>query len=88
MCSKQKLYEALPQERVGATEKSSRRLTSAQIEMATDCLRVLANRQDVSIGEMSHLLRQKRLYSRFYSMLRRSPRMSKMQLVNQIQKAL
>ena len=44
--------------------------------------------RDISIGEMSHVIRGKKLYPRFYSLLRRSPRLSKMQLVNEMQKSL
>ena len=88
MCTKQKLYENLTIERSVELEKSPRVLSSSQIELATDCLRVLANRRNISIGEMSHLIRARNLYSRFYNLLRHSPRMSKMQLVNVMQKAL
>ena len=88
MCTKQKLYEQMPAEKRGGLEKSSRLLSSNQIELATDCLRVLANRRDISIGEMSHVIRSRNLYPRFYSLLRRSPRLSKMQFVNEMQKAL
>ena len=88
MCTKQKLYEQLPLEERGLLETSSRTLSSGQIDLATDCLRVLANRHDISIGEMSHVIRSKNLYPRFYSLLRRSPRISKMQFVNEMQKAL
>ena len=88
MCTRQKLYEQMPRERLGTPQKSSRTLSIGQIELATDCLRVLANRRDISIGEMSHLIRGKKLYPRFYSLLRRSPRISKMQLVNEMQKSL
>ena len=88
MCTRQKLYEQIPQERLGTPEKSSRPLSFGQIELATDCLRVLANRRDISIGEMSHIIRGKNLYPRFYSLLRRSPRISKMQFVNEMQKSL
>lgn len=78
----------MPVEKRGRLEKSSRRLSSSQIDLATDCLRVLANRRDISIGEMSHLIRGRNLYPRFYSLLRRSPRLSKMQFVNEMQRAL
>lgn len=78
----------MPREKRGALQKSSRSLSSSQIDLATDCLRVLANRLEISIGEMSHLLRVRNLYPLFYSLLRRSPRISKMQLVNQMQRAL
>ena len=49
MCTKQKLYEQLPLEERGLLETSSRTLSSGQIDLATDCLRVLANRHDISI---------------------------------------
>lgn len=88
MCTKQKLYEQMPSEKRGELQKSNRRLTSSQIDLATDCLRVLANRWDMSIGEMSHMIRHKNLYPRFYSLLHRSPRLSKMQFVNEMQRAL
>ena len=88
MCTKQKLYEKMTQGNLEVMNRSSRPLSSAQIELATDCLRVLANRHDISIGEMSHVIRGKKLYPRFYSLLRRSPRLSKMQLVNEMQKSL
>ena len=88
MCTKQKLYEQMPIDRRGTLERSKRPLSSGQIELATDCLRVLANRRDISIGEMSHVIRNKNLYPRFYSLLRRSPRLSKMQFVNEMQKVL
>lgn len=88
MCTKQKLYEQMPTERRGALEKSSRTLSFGQIELATDCLRVLANRRDISIGEMSHVIRRKNLYPRFYRLLHRSPRISKMQFVNEMQREL
>lgn len=78
----------MPREKRGALQKSSRSLSSSQIDLATDCLRVLVNRLEISIGEMSHLLRVRNLYPLFYSLLRRSPRISKMQLVNQMQRAL
>ena len=88
MCTNKKLYEQMPHDGLVIGERNSRPLSSAQIELATDCLRVLANRHDISIGEMSHVIRGKKLYPRFYSLLRRSPRMSKMQLVNEMQKSL
>lgn len=88
MCTKQKLYEQMPSEKRGRLEKCNRSLSSSQIELATDCLRVLANRRDISIGEMSHVIRSMNLYPRFYTLLRRSPRLSKMQFVNEMQKAL
>lgn len=78
----------MPAEKRGELETSSRMLSSSQIDLATDCLRVLANRQDISIGEMSHQLRSRNLYPRFYSLLHRTPRLSKMQLVNQMQRVL
>ena len=88
MCTNKKLYEKMTLGNLEVTNKSSRPLSSAQVELATDCLRVLANRYNVSIGEMSHVIRGKKLYPRFYSLLRRSPRLSKMQLVNEMQKSL
>ncbi len=36
MCKKQKLYEQMPSEKRGVLEKSSRGLTSGQIDLATD----------------------------------------------------
>lgn len=88
MCTRQKLYEHMPREKRGLLETSRHSLSSGQIELATDCLRVLANRHDISIGEMSHLIRSRNLYPRFYTLLRRSPRISKMQFVNEMQKSL
>ena len=88
MCKKKKLYEQMPAVDRNPAEKSLRPLSFKQVQLATDCLRVLANRRDVSIGEMSHEIRNKNLYPRFYSYLRRSPGMSKMQLVNAVQKML
>ena len=78
----------MPQSNQGEAERSSKTLSTTQIELATDCLRVLANRRDISIGEMSREIRGKKLYPRFYSLLRRSPRLSKMQMVNEMQKSL
>lgn len=88
MCTRQKLYAQMPREKRGVLKTSTRSLSSGQIELATDCLRVLANRHDISIGEMSHIIRRRNLYPRFYTLLRRSPRLSKMQFVNEMQKAL
>ena len=88
MCTNKKLYEQMTLGNLEVANKDSRSLSSAQIELATDCLRVLANRHDISIGEMSHVIRGKKLYPRFYSLLRRSPRLSKMQQVNEMQKSL
>lgn len=88
MCTKQKLYGQLPVVNRMPAEKSLRPLSAKQVQLATDCLRVLANRRDVSIGEMSHEIRSKNLYPRFYSYLRRSPRISKMQFVNEMQKLI
>ncbi len=88
MCTRQKLYEHMPREKRGLLETSHHSLSSRQIELATDCLRVLANRHDISIGEMSHLIRSRNLYPRFYTLLRRSPRISKMHFVNEMQKSL
>lgn len=78
----------MPRDKRGTLETSYRSLSLGQVELATDCLRVLANRHDISIGEMSHIIRGKQLYPRFYSLLRRTPRISKMQLVNEMQKSL
>ena len=88
MCTKQKLYEQMPAVNKLVVETSLRPLSHSQVQLATDCLRVLANRRDVSIGEMSHMIRGKNLYPRFYSYLRKSPGISKMQLVNEMQKIL
>jgi len=88
MCTKKKLYEQMPAVNRIPAEMSLRPLSTKQVQLATDCLRVLANRRDVSIGEMSHMIRGKNLYPRFYSCLHRSPRISKMQFVNEMQKML
>jgi hypothetical protein len=49
MCTKQKLYGQLPVVNRRPAEKSLRPLSAKQVQLATDCLRVLANRRDVSI---------------------------------------
>ena len=88
MCTKKKLYQQMPTVKRIPVEMSLRPLSPKQVQLATDCLRVLANRRDISIGEMSHEIRSKDLYPRFYSYLHRSPRISKMHFINEMQKLI
>lgn len=88
MCTNEKLYMHMPQDGKSLVRRRSKMMTSSQIRMATDCLRVLANRRDVSIGEMSQVIRSKKLYPIFYSLLDENKGLSKMKVVNQMQKSL
>lgn len=88
MCTNEKLYMQMPQDGRKLVRRRSKMMTPSQIRMATDCLRVLANRRDVSIGEMSQVIRSKKLYPMFYSLLDENMGLSKMKVVNQMQKSL
>ena len=88
MCTNEKLYMHMPQDGKSLVRRRSKMMTPSQIRLATDCLRVLANRRDVSIGEMSQMIRSKKLYPTFYSLLDENMGLSKMKVVNQMQKSL
>ena len=59
-----------------------------QIAFMTDCLRLLGNRLDMPIVKVSELLSDKSLYGYFYEMVLSKPELSKIQVVNRLQKAI
>lgn len=68
--------------------KSRHRLSYQQVAFMTDCLRMLGNRLDMPIVQVSELLSSKSIYRYFYELVLGQPELSKVQVANRLQKAL
>lgn len=89
MCTNKTLYQ--PGSATVKTEgrrKSRRKLSYQQVAFMTDCLRMLGNRLDMPIVQVSELLSSKSIYRYFYELVLGQPELSKVQVANRLQKAL
>jgi len=68
--------------------KRAGRLNFQQVSFMTDCLRMLANRLEMPIVQVSELLSSKSIYVYFMQMVTKQPELSKVQVTNRLQKAL
>ena len=89
MCTNKTLYQP-GNARVSVTRghKRHRALSFQQISFMTECLRMLANRLELPIVQVSELLSSKSVYAYFYQMVTGQPELSKVQVTNRLQKAL
>lgn len=87
MCTKKTLYMAGDATDVALKPmKRGEEMTMSQISLATECLRMLANRRDMPMVELVNEMSAKDLFGQFYALLKAEPAFSKVQVVNRLQK--
>jgi len=89
MCTNRILYQ--PGNVELNLKKSSRKGTKMslkEIVFMTDCLRMLGNRLNMPIVEVSSLLSRKGVYPQFHEMIESQPELSKVQVTNRLQKLI
>ena len=89
MCTNKTLYQPGTSPMVVTRgRKRAGRLNFQQVSFMTDCLRMLANRLEMPIVQVSELLSSKSIYVYFMQMVTKQPELSKVQVTNRLQKAL
>lgn len=89
MCTNKTLYQpGTAPVTVSSDRRRSGRLSLQQVSFMTDCLRMLGNRLDMPIVQVSELLSSKSIYVYFVQMVTGQPELSKVQVTNRLQKAL
>ena len=89
MCTNKTLYQpGTAPVTVSRDRRRSGRLSLQQVSFMTDCLRMLGNRLDMPIVQVSELLSSKSIYVYFVQMVTGQPELSKVQVTNRLQKAL
>ena len=89
MCTNKRLYSPGNLEfKLGKRAKKTEKMSFQQIAFMTDCLRLLGNRLDMPIVEVSALLSAKSVYPLFYNMVKKQPELSRIQVTNRLQKMI
>ena len=87
MCTQKELYKSNEKHsHLVRRKRGAYRLTRSQIDRATDSLRILANRNDISIADMSKKMNDHNCYPLFYKVVREQPELSAVQIANKMQK--
>lgn len=89
MCTNKFLYSPGNAEvKLRKRSVKAEKMNFQQIAFMTDCLRLLGNRMDLPIVEVSLLLSNNSLYPQFYKMVKSEPELSRVQVVNRLQKMI
>ena len=89
MCTNKRLYQPGNAEiKVKKRSRRAAKMSLKEIVFMTDCLRMLGNRLDMPIVEVSDMLNSKGVYPQFHKMIEMQPELSKVQVTNRLQKLI